>query len=133
MKQILVVDDDANLRHVLRHKLEQEGYSVILAANGFEALAQVQNHPPDLILLDLLMPAMDGYEVLMRLRGDLNMTDIPVIVISALERGPAQKWSEAWGAVDFISKPFSLRKMVARVNSLLGRADPEEQGAGVSK
>jgi len=118
--------------------LEQEGYSVVLAADGFEALAKVQNHQPDLILLDLLMPAMDGWEVLMRLRGDLNMTDIPVIVISVLERGPAQKWSEAWGAVDFIAKPFSLRKVVARINALLGTSGPgplagRPAGAGADK
>ncbi len=124
MKHILIVDDDETLRHVLKRKLEQEGYSVVLAANGFEALVQVQNHRPDLILLDLLMPSMDGTEVLMRLRGDLDTADIPVIVISALERGPAQKWGKALGAVEFIPKPFSLRKMVARINAVLSSRNP---------
>lgn len=132
MKLILIVEDDANLRAVLQHKLEQEGFGVEVAADGFEALAQVKNHSPDLILLDLIMPSMDGWEMLLRLRGELQMCDIPVIVMSVLESGPARRLTEMCGAVDFVQKPFSLRKMVDRIRALLdGEYHGSQAGRGI--
>ncbi|MGH9037424.1 MAG: response regulator [Acidimicrobiia bacterium] len=116
--KILVVDDTpANVR-LLAALLEPRGYTVMEAASGEEALSRVAEEPPDLVLLDILMPGLDGYEVCRRLRTDPATAHVPVIMITASETHQKIKGLEA-GADDFLAKPFDKAELLARVGSLL--------------
>ena len=113
--RVLVVDDDATLRTVVQRILESEGYVVETASDGNEALDRIQSGPPDLVLLDLMMPIMDGWQVLERLRG--VTAHPPVIVLSAyLDRG---RVLDA-GAVDCLPKPFRMRDLLRTCQKALG-------------
>jgi putative two-component system response regulator len=117
-KRILVVDDEPNNLRVLQEILKA-GYKVAFAKNGKEALAAVPKHEPDLILLDIMMPGMDGYEVCRRLKTDKKTESIPVIFITAMgEIGDETKGFEV-GAVDYIMKPVNPQVVLARVNAHL--------------
>lgn len=118
--KILIVDDiPANIR-LLEVNLKSENYQVLSASNGEEALKKVETEKPDLILLDVMMPNMDGYEVCRRLRANKNTKMLPVVMITAYEKGLDKK-IEALdaGADDFIGKPFDRYEVMARVRSLL--------------
>jgi DNA-binding response OmpR family regulator len=116
--RILVVDDTpANIK-LLDAVLGSQGYTVIPAVSGAEALALVEQEPPDLVLLDILMPGMDGYEVCRRLRGRPATAHLPVILITASETKDKVKGLDA-GADDFLAKPFDQAELLARVRSLL--------------
>ena len=116
--RILVVDDTpANIK-LLDAVLGSQGYTVIPAASGAEALSLVDQEPPDLILLDILMPGMDGYEVCRRLRDQPATAHLPIILITASETKDKVKGLEA-GADDFLAKPFDQAELLARVRSLL--------------
>jgi CheY-like chemotaxis protein/class 3 adenylate cyclase len=116
--RILVVDDTpANVR-LLEAVLAPRGYEVVVAATGPEALESVAKDPPDLVLLDILMPGMDGYEVCRRLRADPATAHLPVIMITASESREKVRGLEA-GADDFVAKPFDRAELLARVASLL--------------
>jgi putative two-component system response regulator len=115
---VLIVDDTPENLQVLGDMLEQHGYDVLVATNGPDALETVSaSQPPDLVLLDIMMPDMDGYEVCRRLKDDSKMKNIPVIFISAL--GLPEQKIEAFrmGAVDYITKPFQVEEVLARVNT----------------
>jgi two-component system cell cycle sensor histidine kinase/response regulator CckA len=115
---ILVVDDEHRAQVLLRSLLEAEGYRVVCAGNGAETLALASAERPDLILLDLMMPGMDGYEVCRRLRGDEALAAVPVIMLTALDdRASKLKGIEA-GADDFLSKPFDSTELRARVRTI---------------
>ena len=116
--RILVVDDTpANIK-LLDAVLTPRGYAVVAATSGFDALALVAQDPPDLVLLDILMPGMDGYEVCRRLRADSATAHLPIIMITASETRDKVKGLEA-GADDFVAKPFDQAELLARVASLL--------------
>jgi len=102
--------------------LKKEGYSVLLAVDGLEALDKVALERPDLIILDLMLPRMDGYEVLKRLKGDPRTADIPVIVLTARGEKEDRARSLELGAASFMAKPFSPRQLVAEVKRALGDA-----------
>ncbi|MBU1567333.1 MAG: response regulator [Proteobacteria bacterium] len=116
---VLIVDDIPENLRVLGDMIEQEGYEVLVATNGQDALDDVARATPlpDLILLDIMMPGMDGYEVCRRLKADPEFMKIPVIFISAL--GMAEQKIQGFhaGAVDYITKPFQVEEVVARVNT----------------
>ena len=114
MQKVLVADDDAINRQVLGELLKPE-YTVLLAKNGEQALDLAARHAPDLILLDVLMPDMDGYEVLRRLRGDPQTEHISVIFISGLDRPEDEANGLNLGASDYIAKPFNATVVTARV------------------
>jgi DNA-binding response OmpR family regulator len=116
--RILVVDDTPANVKLLDAVLTSRGYAVTAAASGPEALSLVEQEPPDLILLDILMPGMDGYEVCRRLRADPATAYLPVIMITASETRESVKGLEA-GADDFVAKPFDQGELLARVRSLL--------------
>ena len=116
---VLVVDDEPMLRNLLSRLLRMEGYEVLEAENGEVALALVDARQPDLVLLDVMMPARDGLDVL----GDLRRTsDVPVILISALGQEADRVLGLKMGADDYVVKPFSAAELSARVESVLRRA-----------
>ena len=117
--RILVVDDVADNREVLRRRLEREGHAVETAEHGRRALELVARHPYDLVLLDVLMPELDGYAVLDALKGDPATRDIPVIMISALDELPGIVRCIERGAEDYLHKPFDPVLLRARINASL--------------
>jgi len=125
-KLILVVDDEPRLINLVRGYLEEEGYQVVTAANGREALFAARDHKPDLIILDLMMPEMDGWEFLGLHRQERNT---PIIMLTAKVDDVDKVAGLEMGADDYLAKPFSPRELVARVRAVLRRtgAAPEEQ------
>ena len=122
-KRILVVDDEARLVHLLRGYLEQDGYEVATAANGREALLVSREFSPDLIVLDLMMPDMDGWEFMRHMRRE---RDTPVIMLTARVDENDRIAGLEMGADDYLTKPFSPRELMARVRAVLRRAQPGE-------
>jgi two-component system sensor histidine kinase/response regulator len=124
---ILIVDDTAHVRRLLSAMLKTRGYAVQAAESGVHALKVVQNVSPDLILLDIMMPEMDGYEVCERLKRDPQTSDIPVIFISALEQTDDKVKAFGAGAVDYVSKPFQIKEVLARVGAQLSLRSMQKQ------
>jgi two-component system alkaline phosphatase synthesis response regulator PhoP len=119
--KILVVDDEIYIVHILDFSLGMEGYEVVTALDGEQALAKVKTEEPDLIVLDIMMPKLDGYETCKVLKSDPETRHIPVILLSAKGRNVDQKMGFQVGADDYITKPFSPRKLVERINLILGQ------------
>lgn len=117
--RILVVDDEVYIVHILEFSLRMEGYEVVTALDGEQALEKVKTERPDLIVLDIMMPKLDGYEACRRLKGSPETGDIPIILLSAKGRNVDQKIGIDAGADDYITKPFSPRKLVEKINSML--------------
>jgi two-component system, OmpR family, alkaline phosphatase synthesis response regulator PhoP len=118
--RILVVEDNRNLATGLRNNLEIEGYEVAVAGDGTSGLALARSTPPDLIVLDLMLPGMDGYRVLKTLRED--GIDTPVLILSARGEETDKVLGFHLGADDYVAKPFGLLELLARVEALLRRA-----------
>lgn len=118
MRQVLVVDDEPHIRTVLRGYLETEGFAVSEAADGEAAVRQVRQHPPDLVLLDVMLPGIDGIEVLRQLR---TLSDVYVILVTARTEEVDKLVGLGVGADDYVTKPFSPREVVARVKAVLRR------------
>ena len=117
MKRILIVDDDINIGNMLEEVLTAEGYSVLRAYSGTEAVMLLSSHTPDLVLLDLMLPGLSGEEVLPKIKG------IPVIVVSA-KVGIEDKVSLLLGgAVDYITKPFDMKELLARISVQLRKSE----------
>jgi two-component system alkaline phosphatase synthesis response regulator PhoP len=127
--KILVVDDEIYIVHILDFSLGMEGYEVITALDGEQAVERAQAEKPDLIVLDIMMPKLDGYETCKILKGDPATRDIPVILLSAKGRNIDQKIGFEVGADDYITKPFSPRKLVERINGILGQNDASRMQA----
>jgi PAS domain S-box-containing protein len=117
--RILIVDDEGHNRRLLEVMLAPEGFDLLTAANGEEALAMVERQPPDLILLDIMMPGMDGYQVAAKLKGNLGTKHIPVIMVTALDDRNARMLGLSAGAEDFLTKPVDRAELVVRVRNLL--------------
>jgi CheY-like chemotaxis protein len=117
--KILVVDDEPPILRLMEFILAREGHEMVVAVNGEEALAKVAEHKPDLILLDIMMPRIDGYEVVRRLRADAEHAGIPIIMLSAkAQDADVQKGVDA-GVNEYITKPFSPPYLVEVVNKYL--------------
>lgn len=112
------------MRFLVRVNLESEGYEVIEARDGAEALEQVDRHAPDLVLLDLNLPNVDGYTVLTQLRSRPQTRDLPIVVLSARGDEDNEVRVLAMGANDFLTKPFRPRALSARIEAMLGRRKP---------
>ena len=126
VKTILVVDDELNIRELVRLYLEQAGYAVIEAADGSAALDQHDRVDPDLIVLDLMLPGMDGMEVTREVR---RRGETPILMLTARSEDIDRIVGLEVGADDYLTKPFNPREMVARVKAILRRADPTLRGA----
>jgi two-component system alkaline phosphatase synthesis response regulator PhoP len=122
---ILVVDDEDDLLELVRYNLTKVGYRVACVSTGEEALRQARRQQPDLIVLDLMLPAVDGLEVCRRLKGDSKTREIPIIMLTAKSEESDMVTGLERGADDYITKPFSPRVLVARVKALLRRQDAQ--------
>jgi len=120
-RRVLVVDDEPEIRMLVERALTSQGYEVETAADGEEGLAKVQAHPPDLVLLDAMLPKMHGFEVARRLRSDPRTRPVPIVMMTAIYRGWrfAQDARETYGAQDYIEKPFRLDDFHRRVEAVL--------------
>ena len=118
---ILLVEDEEQLRRVMKDLLEREGYVIVEAADGVQALEQVDRHNPDVILLDLNLPGMDGYGVLQQLRSRPGTSSVPVIVLTAKGDEDNEVRVLKMGADDFLTKPFRARALSARLESVISR------------
>ena len=119
---ILVIDDEKDLIELVRYNLEKEGYDVIAATDGQSGLEVVKKHRPDLVVLDLMMPGLDGLQVCQQLRSDPRSGRIPVIMLTAKATEADRIVGLELGADDYITKPFSPREVVARVKAVLRRS-----------
>src|SRR5581483_2291812 len=119
-KKVLVVDDEQVLRDTLDYNLRREGYQALLAADGIEALRVAQRTRPDLVLLDLMMPGMDGLEVCRALRREV---ETPILILTAKDDEFEKVLGLEIGADDYITKPFSMRELMARVKAHLRRSE----------
>lgn len=124
-EQILVVDDEPDILSVLVYHLSREGYRVTTAVNGPSALVTVENDRPDLVVLDLMLPGMDGYEVLLRMREDERMRHVPVLLLTARREEEERVRGFEVGADDYLTKPFSARELTLRIAALLRRSRAE--------
>ena len=124
-ERILIIEDETPMRTALADVLEGEGYRALAAAYGEVGLRKAVEEKPDLILLDIMMPKLDGYEVCKAIKSNAATKGTPVILLSAKGRNVDQKMGFDVGADDYITKPFSPRKLVERINQLLGQAISE--------
>ena len=119
-KYVLIVDDAPNIVLSLEFLLKKEGYEVYSASNGEEAMEAIAEKIPDLVLLDVMMPRMDGYEVCQKLRANPDWKDIKIIMLTAKGRNVEREKGLALGADDYVTKPFATRELVAKVRTLIG-------------
>ena len=116
---VLIVEDDEFNRDLLQRRIKQSGFNTACASNGKEALEVLENEKFDLLLLDLMMPGIDGIEVLKRLKADAKHARIPVIMVSALDDSESIATCMRYGATDYITKPFNAVLLRARIESVL--------------
>jgi two-component system alkaline phosphatase synthesis response regulator PhoP len=127
---ILIVDDEVDLLELIEYNLKKAGYNVLKAENGPEGLRLARKHHPDLILLDIMMPRMTGFEVVAQLREDTDLKHVPVLFLTARSDEETEVHGLEVGADDFLPKPISTAKLVARIKTALRRAgDAPETGA----
>ena len=118
-KKILVVEDDANAVKLIEYTLEQEGYQVITASDGLEGLTKAQFEHPDLIVLDIMLPGLDGYEICHQLRQKPETAELPILMLSAKARKEDKDTGLKTGADDYLAKPADPSLIVAKVEALL--------------
>lgn len=118
-KKILIAEDSSTIRAIVEHKLSRNGFEVIEAKDGEEAWRKIRETKPDLILLDVIMPAMDGFQVLNKIKQEEDLRDIPIIFLTSKGMEADMVKGFELGAVDYIVKPFSPDVLLARVSSLL--------------
>ncbi len=125
---ILIVDDEVSIRQLIRFNLEKEGYATVMAEDGPEALEIFRSRQPDLVLLDIMLPTMDGWEICQTLRRESNT---PIIMLTAKGDETERISGLEMGADDYITKPFSPKELIARIRAVLRRANPDEETAQV--
>ena len=127
--RILIVDDEPNNRLLLQVMLANDGYEIVTASAGTEALALVEQQPPDLIVLDVMMPGMDGYQVAARIKTNPATRHIPVIMLTALSDKNSMMHGLNAGAEEFLTKPVVRAELSVRVKNLLRLTEPGSSGA----
>src|SRR5271167_4775053 len=123
-QKVLIIEDDADIRELIKFNLEQDGYAVEEAATGAEGLDRIKRRQPDLILLDLMLPGMPGLEICRVLRSTKETATLPILIVTAKGTEVDKVLGLEMGADDYVVKPFSPRELVARVKALLRRANP---------
>jgi phosphate regulon transcriptional regulator PhoB len=129
---VLVVEDEPDIRNLIVHHLTRDGFRCRAVASGAEALQRVRAAPPDLVVLDLMLPGMDGLDVCRRLRSDPGSAGVPIIMLTAKADEVDRILGLEMGADDYVVKPFSPKELVARVRAVLRRARPAAPGHVVS-
>ena len=122
-KRILVIEDDPNALRLVEYTLGQEGYQVITAANGLEGLKKAREEHPDLIILDIMLPGLDGYEVCQQLRQEPKTIKLPILMLSAKAREIDKATGLKVGADDYLTKPADPAMIVAKVKTLLASTE----------
>ncbi|MEN8135379.1 MAG: response regulator [Thermodesulfobacteriota bacterium] len=117
---VLLVDDEPNILLSLKFLMQKEGYEVLVAENGGEAMAIARQRLPDLVILDVMLPSPNGYEVCQAMRGDPQLTGIYILMLTAKSNPAEREKGLAMGADDYVSKPFSNRELVDKVRVILG-------------
>ena len=126
MPKVLIVDDEVHIIKLITYKLRGAGYDIASAADGVEALQAARAQRPDLILLDVMMPRMDGFQTLEALKGDPATRDIPVFLLTVKSREVDRQRGWQLGCDDYITKPFSPHKLLERIDQALGRGNAAE-------
>ena len=119
MKKILIADDKPEVVELVRVTLEREDYEIVDASNGKEALRKARVEKPDLVLLDIVMPKMDGFEVCRKLKKDPEIKDIPILMLTAKGQEVDKKRGREVGATDYITKPFSPSALLIKIEEIL--------------
>ncbi len=130
-RTILVVDDEAEIVRLLDHNLTKAGYVVITAKDGERGLEAVQRHRPDLVILDIMLPGIDGWDVCKRLKGDPVTAGTPLLLLTARAEEENRILGLELGADDYVTKPFGIREILARVKALLRRSEQAEESPEV--
>ena len=117
---VLLVDDEPNILLSLKFLMQKEGYEVLVAQNGDEALTIARQHLPDLVILDVMLPSPNGYEVCQAMRADPQLTGLYIMMLTAKSNPAEREKGLAMGADDYVSKPFSNRELVDKVRAVLG-------------
>ncbi|HZN49237.1 MAG TPA: response regulator [Methylomirabilota bacterium] len=125
-REVLVVEDEPDIRRLVVLHLESDGFRCRTAANGLDALREAKANVPDLVVLDLMLPGLDGLEVCRRLRGDASTAGVPIIMLTAKSDEVDRVVGLEVGADDYVAKPFSPKELVARVRAVLRRARPSQ-------
>lgn len=128
-KTVLVVDDEKDLVELVSYNLQKAGHQVITASSGSEALALARQQKPDLVLLDLMLPGLDGTEVTRRLKADPSTSSIPIVMLTAKGEETDVVVGLTLGADDYVTKPFSLKILLARLNNVLRRIEQQQSGS----
>lgn len=128
-KRILVVDDDANFGRLIRELLERNGYAVTVVTSGTACLETARREPPDLILLDIMMPGMDGYDVCQELRKDEGLRQVPVVILTAMEDPKLNQRAFAAGAKLCMTKPLRPDKLLNALTMALQKPQPKSPQA----
>jgi two-component system alkaline phosphatase synthesis response regulator PhoP len=123
-KKVLIVEDESDLVKLLKYNLEKEGFKVGYATDGALALAEARRDPPDVVILDLMLPGLDGLEVCRQLRRNDRFARTPILILSARSEEADRVVGLELGADDYVTKPFSTREVIARVRALLRRNEP---------
>lgn len=124
MKRVLLVEDDKDIVELVRYNLEKEGYQFFSAGDGATGLAQVRKTPPDLLLLDLMLPKISGLDICKEIRKDAGLNRLPILILTAKGEEADRVVGLELGADDYMVKPFSPRELVARIKALLRRSEP---------
>ena len=123
MARVLVAEDDSDIAMGLRDNLEFEGYEVIVAEDGEAALNAATQQQPDLILLDLMMPEPNGFEVCKMLRADPTYANIPIVIVTAMDDNESKETAYGAGANDYLIKPFRMDALAQAIETLIGQTD----------
>src|SRR5476651_1344729 len=126
MKRVLVIEDDKDIVELVKYNLEKDGYQVTSSADGAAGLAQVRKSPPDLLVLDLMLPKISGLDICKEVRRDVSLNRLPVLILTAKGEEADRVVGLELGADDYVTKPFSPRELVARIKALLRRVEPAE-------
>ncbi|VAW34564.1 hypothetical protein MNBD_CHLOROFLEXI01-4531 [hydrothermal vent metagenome] len=127
-KKILIIDDEFPMRYLIEHQLKREGFTVTLAKDGKDGLTAVSRHKPDLVVLDVMMPGMDGFEVCQQLKSTPETSQIPVIFLTASEVKEYKTRAFAVGADDYLTKPFLAEELTAHISAVLKRSERVKTG-----
>jgi len=124
MKRVLLIEDDRDIVELVRYNLEREGFQVASAMDGASGLAQIRKTPPDILLLDLMLPKLSGLDICKEIRRDTTLNKLPILMLTARGEEADRVVGLEMGADDYVTKPFSPRELGARVKALLRRTEP---------